>query len=297
MKRIELGPVTIQSVPELAPLPTEATMIFVNSTPELIARGREWLDERYIHPTLDQVYIDFHSYVIRTGSRTILVDTCHGNHKTRRAPVDYANNLNTDYLGNLARAGFKPEDIDIVLCTHLHFDHVGWNTRLQDGRWVPTFPNAKYLISREDYEHFEREHKLAGSMEAEAFEDSVLPVVAAGQAELIEASHVIERELGNAVWIEGAPGHTPGSIVLHAGTKAGKAIFSGDVIHHPIQIMEPSLHLPVDFDVAMAQGSRRRLLESCADADTLLMTAHFPDPTAGRVVSRTDGFRFQFVPE
>lgn len=295
MKKIELGPVTIQAVPELAPIPAAATLIFSNSTPDLVARGREWLDARFIDPNADQVYIAFHSYVIQTGSRTILVDTCHGNHKTRRAPVDYANNLETDYLGNLAQTGFAPEDIDIVLCTHLHFDHVGWNTRLQNGQWVPTFPNAKYLMSREDYEHFELEHQLADSMEAEAFRDSVLPVIAAGQAELIETSHVVERELGNAVWIGGAPGHTPGSVMLHTHTKAGNAIFSGDVMHHPLQIMEPTLHLPVDFDVSMAIQTRRKLLESCADRDTFLMTAHFPDPTAGRVVTRGDGFGFEFV--
>ena len=295
MKSIEIGSIAIHSVAELAPLPAAATLIFANSTPELVAQGREWLDQRFIHPTEDQVYIDFHSYVIRTGSRTILVDTCHGNHKQRRPPIDYANDLNTDYLGNLARAGFGPEQIDIVLCTHLHFDHIGWNTRLEDGRWVPTFPNARYLMSKKDYEHFEREHLMAGSMEAEAFKDSVLPVIAAGQADLIDTSHLIERDLGNAVWIEGAPGHTPGLVALHVGSKAGRAIFSGDVIHHPLQIMEPSLHLPVDWDVALATATRRKLLESCADKDTLLMTAHFPDPTAGRVVTKGDGFRFEFV--
>ncbi|HLG89025.1 MAG TPA: MBL fold metallo-hydrolase, partial [Alphaproteobacteria bacterium] len=217
MKRVEIGSITVDCVTELGSLPVSTALMFANATPELLARGREWLDERFIHPTEDQVYIDFHSFVIRTGGRTILVDTCHGNHKVRRPPVDYANDLNLDYLGNLARMGYRPEEIDIVLCTHLHFDHIGWNTRLENGKWIPTFPNARYLISRKDFEHFEREHRMPGSMEAEAFEDSVLPIVEAGQADLIDTSHVIERDLGHAVWIEGVPGHTPGSVALHAG--------------------------------------------------------------------------------
>ena len=295
MKRVEIGSITVDCVPELGSFPVSTALMFANATPEVLARGREWLDQRFIHPTENEVYIDFHSFVIRTGGRTILVDTCHGNHKVRRPPVDYANNLNVDYLGNLARLGYRPEEIDIVLCTHLHFDHIGWNTRLENGRWVPTFPKARYLISKLDFEHFEREHRMPGSMEAEAFADSVLPIVEAGQADLIDTSHVIERELGDAIWIEGAPGHTPGSIALHAGAKERKAVFSGDAMHHPLQIMEPTLHLPVDWDVAKAVATRRKLLENCADRDTLLMTAHFPDPTAGRVVSRGDGFRFEFV--
>lgn len=294
MKTIEIGPVAIGSVPELPPYPAPATLIFANSTPGMVARGRDWLDERFIHPTDDLVYIDFHSFVVRSGDRTILIDTCHGNHKTRRPPVDYAANLNVDYLGNLARAGLKPDDIDIVLCTHLHFDHIGWNTQLKDGRWVPTFPKARYLISRKDFQHFEVAHQSEDSMEREAFEDSILPIVRAGQADLIETEHTIERELGHGVWIEGAPGHTPGLVTLHVQSGGRKAIFSGDVIHHPLQIMEPELHLPVDWNVEMAIATRRKLIESCADRDTYLLTAHFPDPVAGRVVSHADGFRFKF---
>jgi glyoxylase-like metal-dependent hydrolase (beta-lactamase superfamily II) len=295
MKEIAIGPVRIRRVDELPAMPVDAGMMFANATPDLFRRGREWLDARFVHPERDEVRLAFHSFVVETGGRTILVDTCHGNHKTRRPPVDYAQNLEIDYLGNLARQGYRPEDIDLVFCTHLHFDHIGWNTRLQDGRWVPTFPNARYLMSRQDYAHFEQESRNPEAMDAEAFQDSILPVVAAGQAEFIDVGHVVEQELGRSVRIEGAPGHTPGSVVMHVETKAGAAIFSGDAMHHPLQIMEPRLYPHADWNPPQAARTRRALLERCADRDVFLLTAHFPDPTAGRVVSAPDGFRFAFA--
>jgi len=125
----------------------------------------------------------------------------------------------------------------------------------------------------------------------------VLPVVAAGQAELVETDHVIERELGEGVWMEGAPGHTPGSVLIHAKNARGHALFSGDVIHHPIQAVEPSLHVAGEFDTALGMRTRQSLMARCADTDTLLFPAHFPSPTAARVVAGADGFRFTFDPD
>ena len=298
MRPRQLGPMRIEKIVEMDGMPIPAELIFPQATPEIMARGRKALDSRFIALDADALVWSFHSYVIRSPGRNILIDTCHGNDKQRPHPVEYAHMLKTDYLGNLGRIGLRPDDIDLVLCTHLHIDHVGWNTRLHNGRWVPTFPRAKYLMTRLDFERFQHAGPTDpdGALGYYSFQDSVLPVVAAGQALLVETDHVIERELADGVWLEGAPGHTPGSVLVHARNGHGHAVFSGDVIHHPIQAVAPSLHVAGEDDPALGRETRRRLLESCADTDTLLLAAHFPAPTATRVVSHADGFRFAFEP-
>ena len=155
MKTQRIGEMEIGKVVELDGMALPATLVFPGATPEIVARGRRMFDARFIDREQDALQWSFHSYVVRTHGRTILIDTCHGNDKVRPEPVAYAHMMKTDYLGNLARAGLKPEDIDIVMCTHLHIDHVGWNTRLSDGKWVPTFPKARYLMARPDYEYLE----------------------------------------------------------------------------------------------------------------------------------------------
>jgi glyoxylase-like metal-dependent hydrolase (beta-lactamase superfamily II) len=196
--------------------------------------------------------------------------------------------LSNDYLGNLASLGLTPEDIDVVLCTHLHTDHVGWNTRLSNGSWVPTFPNARYLMSELDVEYY-------GGLAAdhpqymftrEAYDDSVVPVLDSGQAELVATDHVVTGEVGNGVWMEGAPGHTPGSMLIHAqsGGAADKhAIFSGDVFHHPVQIQDPAVKM------------RREFIATYADEPAIVLAAHFPDPTAGRIIRHDRGATFAFL--
>ncbi len=296
MKPKNIGAITIQRVGEHMSMPLTATRLCGGMSSEIIAHGKKSLDRCFFGDGPDEIVLGFHSFVIQSKGRTILVDTCHGNDKQRQAPIDYAGGLKLDYLGNLAQAGLTTDDIDIVLCTHLHFDHVGWNTRLDNGRWVPTFPNAQYLMSKADYTHFEELSRAhPEDMHAACFDDSILPVVTAGQALLVESNHVIERELAEGLWLEGAPGHTPGSILLHANTPDGHALFSGDVFHHPIQIIDPSLSSYADEDPAMAAKTRRRIVETYADTDTLLCTAHFPDPTVGRITSHGDEFRFQFA--
>jgi glyoxylase-like metal-dependent hydrolase (beta-lactamase superfamily II) len=299
MKATRIGALEIEKIVEMDGMALPADLVFPGATPEIVARARLALDHRFIAADHDGLLWSFHSYLIRSKGRNILIDTCHGNDKERPDPVAYAHRLNTDYLGNMARAGLRPEDIDLVLCTHLHIDHVGWNTRLSDGKWVPTFPNAKYLMSRADYERFEHiaPDDQEGAIAYYSFHDSVLPVVAAGQAELVEGDHVVERELGDGIWLEGAPGHTIGSVLVHAQSGQGHAIFAGDVMHHPIQIVEPTLHVAGEYDTALGKKTRRSLLERCADTDTLLLPAHFPSPTAARVVSGADGLSLRFDPE
>lgn len=193
----------------------------------------------------------FHSWLIRTehGGRrqTILLDACSGNHKPRPWQPRF-NQLDTPYMERLRAAGAQPEDIDIVLCTHLHADHVGWNTIERDGRWVPTFPNVRYLFSRTDADYWNQRSnpKMANDPRRVVYEDSILPVIETGQAVLVEGSHAIDDHL----LIEPAPGHTPGLVILKmdlsgtapaSGANSGRALFCGDVIHHALQVYAPPL--------------------------------------------------------
>jgi glyoxylase-like metal-dependent hydrolase (beta-lactamase superfamily II) len=296
MKTKQIGSILIHQVVEMGNLALAASSIFMECRPEMLARGREWLDHRFIARDSDDIYLSMHSFVVQSGGRNILVDTCHGNDKKREGAFAYYNELHTDYLGNLALYGLKPEDIDIVLCTHLHFDHIGWNTRLENGRWVPTFPNARYLMARVDFEHFGNAAPNGhDAMHIPSYNDSVLPVFEAGQVDFVELDHLADHDLGPGLSLESAPGHTAGSIVLHARNEAGGALFTGDVWHHPLQLAEPSLTIFVEQDVAMGRATRGRLIDRHCDTDTLVMAAHFPSPTAGRIVSHADGFRFQLA--
>jgi glyoxylase-like metal-dependent hydrolase (beta-lactamase superfamily II) len=297
MQAYSLGSITIHKVTEFAHLPTPLAASLPGVTAQDLIAARAWLQDPFLGEDLAaaQLALSMHSFVVQSGGRNILIDTCLGNHKPRQ-PLDFAANLDRpDYLDNLARAGLRPEDIDYVLCTHLHFDHIGWNTRLQDGHWVPTFPNARYLFSREDYEDL-LVNREAVPLFGRAFEDSVLPVVAAGQAEFVDDGHALDLELGRGVWFERAPGHSAGNCVIHARCGDARAVFCGDVIHHPLQVMRPELCVvPGDAEPELAARTRRRLIEACADTDTVLMPAHFLDPTAGRVASTQDGFRYNYV--
>jgi glyoxylase-like metal-dependent hydrolase (beta-lactamase superfamily II) len=249
-----------------------------------------------VEPGSTRLYMSFHSYVIRTRHHTILVDACNGNHKSRPSMPAW-NDLDTPYLANLAAIGVRPEDIDIVLCTHLHADHVGWNTRLENGHWVPTFPRARYLMARVEYEYLlnQKRSNPDTPVNRGSFDDSVLPVVEHGCADMVELDHVVERELGQDVWLSPACGHTPGHVFVNVGEHGReRAVFTGDVIHHPVQFVDPRIANLADFDPQQAYETRLGLMRRYADTDTLVMTGHFPSPTAGRIVSRGDRFRFAF---
>jgi len=230
--------------------------------------------------------------VIEIDGRTILIDTCCGNHKNRDLPE--VHQLNTDYLGNLRRAGFAPEDIDMVMCTHLHFDHVGWNTRLDNGKWVPTFPKARYVFGRRDFEYFKTD-PAGEALHNAAFLDSIVPVMEAGQGELVEEDSIAHREIGNGVWLEPAYGHSPGCCTINAQADGPAGIFWGDVIHHPVQLIRHDLPFAFDTDGAAACKVRRDTMERLADTDTLCFPAHFRRSSAGYVKRDGDAFRYEWL--
>ena len=166
------------------------------------------------------------------------------------------------------------------MCTHLHVDHVGWNTKLENGRWVPTFPNAKYLFAKREYAHWETEHKTQGKeTNGGSFDDSVLPVVEAGKAVMIDSDHQPDPLLT----IKDYPGHTPGSIAINLKDGGRQACFSGDIMHHPIQVYHPDWSSQFCSDQELSAKSRRKLLEDCVESNALLCPAHFPGANAGYI--------------
>lgn len=226
-----------------------------------------------------------HSWLVRTPRSVILVDTCCGNAKDRPA-MPMMHQLDTPFLATLAAAGVAPEEVDYVLCTHLHIDHVGWNTSLVDGEWVPTFPNAKYVVNRTEFEFWRPDNPAAAevAINAGVYEDSVLPVFDRDRVELWDGDHDIDGVLH----LESAAGHTPGHAVARLESGGQTAVFAGDAIHSPIQVYKPTVNCAFDLDGPASAATRQRLLETCVEEGALLLPAHFPTPHAWRVVAKGD---------
>ena len=202
---------------------------FPDATKDVIEANRDWLMPRYIDPKSIEVILCIQSYIIKTSHHTILVDTCVGNHKPRPARPSW-HMQDGPFLAELAAVGVVPEEVDFVLCTHLHVDHVGWNTQLINGKWVPTFPNAKYIFSRNEFELWHERYSSGAAVPVPlVYEDSVLPIVEAGQALIVEDSHQID----DGMWLEAAPGHTPGHVIFyHPESKlaaVGDVLFRGSI--------------------------------------------------------------------
>ena len=254
---LQIGRMKVHKVFEMES-PTPLLMQLPGVTADDLARLQRWYvapDEITDDPETCLMTFAVHSWVIELDGRTILIDTCDGNHKNRS--IEAVHQLDTPYLGNLHRAGFAPEDIDMVMCTHLHFDHIGWNTRLESGRWVPTFPKARYVFGKRDFEYF-KDNPAGEEFHYEAFLDSIVPVMEAGLGEIVDENFIAHREIGNGVWLEPAFGHSPGCCTVNAKAGGPEAIFWGDVIHHPIQLIRHDLPFAFDMDprsrVQGAQG-------------------------------------------
>ena len=237
---------------------------------------------RWLHPHFmddaGNLVMSVHALVVDTGARRIVVDTCIGNDKERDIPA--WSHLQTSFLEDLAAAGYPRESIDTVLCTHLHVDHVGWNTMLVDGQWLPTFPNARYLVGAEEWNYW-RDVASSGPVLA----DSVRPVIDAGLVDFVPTDH----RLCDEVWLEPTPGHTPGHVSVRIASAGRNALVTGDCIHHPCQMTRPDWCSSADYDQAAARRTREALLERHADDDTLVIGTHFATPTAGYVKRRDGG--------
>ena len=254
--------------------------ILPHATPEAIRR-LPWLTPDFATDE-GRLKMSIHTLVVETPARRIVVDTGLGNDKQGRS-VPVWNNRTTPFLDMMSAAGFPPDSIDLVICTHLHVDHVGWNTRLVDGRWIPTFPNARYVFGRTEYEHW-RDHSAATD-ETATFADSVQPVVAAGRADLVASDAVITDE----ITLIPTPGHSPGHVSLHIRSDGAEALLTGDVAHHPCQMAHLDWSSTVDSDPAQAIATRQALFSRFAETDVLVIGGHFD---AGHI--RRDGAAFRF---
>jgi glyoxylase-like metal-dependent hydrolase (beta-lactamase superfamily II) len=230
--------------------------------------------------------MSIHTLVVETPSQRIVVDTGLGNDKQGRS-VPAWNDRSTPFLETMIAAGFAPESIDTVLCTHLHVDHVGWNTRLVDGLWVPTFPNARYVFGRSEYEHW-RDHSDTPDKLA-VFKDSVQPIMDAGRAELVASDACITDE----ITLIPTPGHSPGHVSLHIRSDGAEALLSGDVAHHPCQMAHLDWSSTADSDPVQSARTRRHLFSRFADQDVLVIGGHFD---AGHIRREGDAFRFEASP-
>lgn len=289
METITCGHCEISSVEEsTVPFRTLPEM-YPDATEEMVEKHLSWMAPDYMDAETRMMLFSFKSYVIRTGRLTILVDACVGNHKDRPGRPNW-HQQNWPYMANLAAVGVRPEEIDIVMCTHLHIDHVGWNTQLKDGRWVPTFPNARYVFAKAEYDHWQ---KMLGTSEVgdNVFNDSVLPVVEASRADLVAMDH----EIDHGIVLEPTPGHTPGHVALHLNSAGDDAVFTGDLFHHPVQVREPQLSSHVCSDQDLSRQSRYDFLNRYADSGTLICPAHFTGTEVGHMKSDGDGWRFEFV--
>ena len=290
MDRMQLGGLDITRVEELnAPL-TSAYQFFPDLTKDMLDAARPEIPEGHLSDS-DEIILSFHSYIVKTGRYTILVDTCCGNDKERPSRPAFSH-LNTNYLGTLAAAGCQPEDVDFVMCTHLHWDHIGWNTQLVDGEWVPTFPNAKYIMARREYEHWDQLMQDPNNTHRFGFQDSVQPLVRADQAVLVEDDH----EIDTGIWLEPCHGHSPGHVVVNLASGSSKGAMTGDVIHHRVQLVYPELSTIADTDQNLSRRNRTALMEKHADTGSIIFPAHFRAPSFGSLRSRTGKSGYDFVP-
>jgi glyoxylase-like metal-dependent hydrolase (beta-lactamase superfamily II) len=265
-----------------------ALELFPQLTPELLGENRTWLRRAGAMDDQDVLILCFQSYIVRTPRHTILIDSCIGNDKQRPARPKWHMKTDDTYMRALAAAGVTPDDIDYVMCTHLHVDHVGWNTRLENGRWVPTFPKARYVFGKAEYHYWSEQNRKT---EVPPFADSVLPVVESDRCDIVGNDFAI----GDHVRILPTPGHTPGHVAFALGKGKDGAVFCGDLMHTPLQTLYPELSPKFDVDPAQAAVTRRNFLERYCDTDTLCCTAHFPSPSVGKIKRKGNAFTCEAV--
>ena len=280
-RRWQVGDVTITRIVESSGS-SKPTFLFANLSAEAV-RAHAWLQPHFATPD-GRLIAAIQCFVIESKGKTIVVDTCVGNDKERLLPA--WNKLSSPFLADFAAAGFATERVDTVLCTHLHSDHVGWNTRLVDERWIPTFGRARYLVNRIEFDHLAA---LDDASERQLLADSVQPVLDAGLVDWVASDHALTDE----VRLEPTPGHTPGHVSVRIRSAGAEAVITGDLMHHPVQCCEPGVGSRFDANAEQAFATRMRFLREQADREVLVLGTHFAEPTGGRIVA--DGAAWRFV--
>jgi len=290
MREMTIGDVRITSIIERdGPWRTPEAM-FPTFDPVVGHRHLAEMEPFVYDPKSGMLILTYQTFVVRTPHHTVLIDTCTGEEKGYPPPMDFPK---APWLAGFRALGLSFESIDYVFCTHLHIDHTGWNTRLEGGRWVPTFPRAKYIFHRREYEFWEQ-HANAQTPEIHnraVWRQNCLPIVEAGRAVLVDD----DFSLDDTFYLTVTPGHTPHHCCVHIRSKGQEAVVVGDMMHHPLQCREPDWSTVFCWDKAKAAQSRRRMLEKVADTGALVMPVHFPPPTAGHVEGDGTRFRYRFA--
>ncbi len=285
--KASIGDIEITCIEEL--VVPEATTLFAQWNDDVLAQHRDLLVPHCFDPAQNAFLASIRSYLVKTPNRTILVDTGAGNNKPRPGSMRF-DNLDTDYIARLATTGVSPDQVDMVICTHLHVDHVGWNTRLVNDRWVPTFRNATYVFPRIEVDW--RDPVLGAADRPPAtqlpFKDSVKPIIDSGMARLVEG----DEQLIEGVDLMPVPGHAPGQMAVRLRSQGKEALMIADVMHQPIQVHYPSWNSKYCEDPVIATQTRRRVLDHCADHGSLMLPTHFNFPLGGYVTRSPGGFTF-----
>jgi glyoxylase-like metal-dependent hydrolase (beta-lactamase superfamily II) len=277
IKHWKIGDVDVARIVEINAFEDNMWMLLKDCTAEEVQQHK-WLVPHFCTPA-GMMLISFQCFVLRSRGKTVMIDTCIGSDRKRE--YDVFCNLHTTFLEDLAAAGFPPEKIDTVLCTHLHFDHVGWNTKLVEGKWVPTFPQARYLFGKKEFDHWMHLKATGGYHDFEHLHDSIDPILEAGLADFIGPNHQVTQEVS----LFPTPGHTPGHVSVVIKSRGQEAIITGDMMHHPIQLIDPERHANFDMDKPQGARTRREFVDRVANQSVLVIGSHFTDPTSGWVVS------------
>ena len=283
MLKWQIGDVTVTRIVELEiPIPhDEKSPFLVQARPDVL-KAMPWLYPPFVTDD-GHLKLSIHALFVQAPGLRLIVDTCIGNDKPRGMTGPAG--LSTAFLASLEAAGCTRDSVDAVICTHLHVDHVGWNTMLENGKWVPTFPKARYLIGKQEYEFWNRDEDAE---QKAIMSDSVQPILDAGLAELVAMDHRLSAEIR----LTPTPGHTPGHVSVMIESRGETAMITGDMIHHPCQFGHPEWSPPFDTDQAAGARMRRSVMEDVADKPVLVIGTHFAAPTAGHVKRGPDGFWF-----
>ena len=288
IKHWKIGDVEVARIVEVNAFEDDMKMLLPQEgTPEFVQQFK-WLRPHYA-TAAGRMLISFQCFVLASRGRRVMIDTCIG--ADRQREFDVFCNLKSTFLEDLAAAGFPRETVDTVLCTHLHFDHVGWNTHKVGDRWVPTFPQARYLFGKREWDHWLHLRRTGGYHHMEHLTDSIDPILEAGLAQFVEPDHRITDE----VWLEPTPGHTPGHVSVHISSRGQEAVITGDLMHHPIQFAVPDSQVNFDMDKAQGARTRRAFMERYQDRKALVIGSHFCEPTSGFIVR--DGAAWKLVLE
>jgi glyoxylase-like metal-dependent hydrolase (beta-lactamase superfamily II) len=289
---LRIGDVRVHHVEEWQGNFLPPSAFFVGYDEATFRRIAPGLTPDYYREDADSLYAFLQSWLLEVDGLKVLYDTGAGNAKERPG-IPLFGGLDTPFLHRLAATGLMPEQVDVVICSHLHVDHVGWNTQLHEGRWVPAFPNARYLFSAVERDYWDpagpgpRPTESGAFVNTNVFEDSVEPLLDAGQAELVHAGY----RVSDSITLELGPGHTPGHLVMDVRSRGENALFVGDILHHPVQVHCPDWNSPFCEDPQEARATRRRVLAEAADREALLVPAHFGGVHCCRVSRDGDGFR------